>query len=124
MEDDDIPKQNKKQRQLERRQKQNQKKQEEIELAKKREVKLARKSKKQAKRRQSQEEQKKKYNAVPFDYTKAASVMHAARGQPQQNGPKEQKRVFDPYSKTGENEIKGARKMPPVRGERSATFKK
>ncbi|KAK8922605.1 Exosome complex exonuclease rrp6 [Metarhizium anisopliae] len=113
--------QTKKQRQLERRQK---KKQEDLEIAKKREAKLARKARKQEKSRQGKEEQKKKYNAVPFDYTKAPSVMQANRGQAQQGGKKEQKKVFDPYSKTGDNEIKGARKMPPIRGERSATFKK
>ena len=70
------------------------------------------------------QEQKKKYSAVPFDYTKAASVMHANRGQAQQGGQREQKKVFDPYSKTGDDGLKGARKAPPVRGERSATFKK
>lgn len=125
--EDNPPKTNKKQRQLERRQKQKQKqqqKQEDVELAKKRETKLARKAKKQQKRQQVQEEQTKKYKAVPFDYSTAASVMHANRGQAAQGGPREQKKVFDPYSKTGDDEIKGARKMPPVRGERSATFRK
>lgn len=122
---DNPPKKNKKQRQLERRQKQNQKRQEDAKLAKKIETKLAREAKKQEKQQKGQVEQKKTYNAVPFDYTKATSVMHASRGQNQaQAGKKEPKRVFDPYSKTGDDAIKGARKMPPVRGERSATFKK
>ncbi|KHN97186.1 exosome complex exonuclease Rrp [Metarhizium album ARSEF 1941] len=117
---DDSSEKSKKQRQLERRQR---RKQGNVEIAKKREAKVARKAKKQE-RRQGKEEQKKKYSAVPFDYAKATSVMHANRGQGSQSGRKEQKKVFDPYSKTGEDEIKGARKMPPVRGERSATFKK
>ena len=89
------------------------------------ELQRVRKAKKQEKRRQQQETQKKKYDAVPFDYSKAATVLHAGRGpsgKAQQT--REPKRVFDPYSKTGDEPLKGARKMPPVRGERSATFKK
>jgi exosome complex exonuclease RRP6 len=121
--EDYEPKKTKKQRQLEHRQKAKHARQE-LELAKKKEAKVARSAKKEEKRRQAQEDKQKSYNAVPFDYTKAASVMHTNRGQTQQVAQREPKRVFDPYAKTGDNEIKGARKMPPVRGERSATFKK
>ncbi|KAI9147711.1 Exosome complex exonuclease rrp6 [Paramyrothecium foliicola] len=80
--------------------------------------KALRKEKKSKEKQQTQ----KKYDAVPFDYSKAASVMRPtqAPAAPVQKA----KKVFDPYSKTGENEIKGARKAPPIRGERSATFKK
>ncbi|KAK2595543.1 exosome nuclease subunit [Conoideocrella luteorostrata] len=116
--EDDAPRRSKKQRRLERKQKQEE---QELERAKKRDVKLTRKARKQAKQAQNQEVQKKNYQAVPFDYSTAATVMHAGRG----NAPgKEPKKVFDPYAKTGDEPIKGARKMPPVRGERSATFKK
>ena len=81
----------------------------------------------QTERKGKKEKSKPSFNAVPFDYSQAASVMHANRNgsantTPQQKGAKKQ--VFDPYAKTGENEIKGARKAMPVRGERSATFKK
>ncbi|TWU78280.1 exosome nuclease subunit [Metarhizium rileyi] len=123
--EENLPSKSKKQRRADRRQKQTR---EDLDLPSNRDVELARKTKKQVKRQQNKEEEKKeekkKYNAVPFDYSKAASVIHANRGQAQQGGQREQKKVFDPYSKTGDNEIKGARKMPPVRGERSATFKK
>lgn len=80
----------------------------------------------------------KKFDAVPFDYGTAASVVHAKReansgaaaaavaamGGQKGKGKGRTKEVFDPYSKTGEDPIKGARKAPPVRGERSATFRK
>jgi exosome complex exonuclease RRP6 len=50
-------------------------------------------------------------------------VMNANRGAAP--GPAQKpKKVFDPYSKSGDTSIKGARKAPPIRGERSATFKK
>ncbi|UNI17532.1 exosome nuclease subunit [Purpureocillium takamizusanense] len=59
----------------------------------------------------------------PFDYSQARSVLHA-----KQDGAstpsREPKKVFDPYAKTGDDALKGARRAPPVRGERSATFKK
>ena len=80
------------------------------------------------KRKGKKEKEKPSFNAVPFDYSQAASVMHANRNgsnnnkTPQQKGAKQQ--VFDPYAKAGESDIKGARKAMPVRGERSATFKK
>ena len=117
---DKAPRRNKK---LRRQQRQVKRQEEDEELTQKREAKLARKAKKQEKRKQVQVEKEKKYSAVPFDYTKAASVINASRSQNTPAG-KQPKKVFDPYSKTGEDGIKGARKMPPVRGERSATFKK
>ena len=72
----------------------------------------------------------KKFEAVPFDYGKAASVVNAKREvdttavMPPGKGKGRGKAVFDPYSKTGDDAMKGARKAPPVRGERSATFRK
>ncbi|KAG6013572.1 hypothetical protein E4U43_007226 [Claviceps pusilla] len=123
--EEQVPKKSKKQRKLERKQRKQAEEEEEeergLERFKKREAKLARKAKKQEKQAQKLEEQKKKYQAVPFDYSTAETVMHAGRNKTQ---AKEPKKVFDPYSKTADDGIKGARKMPPVRGERSATFKK
>ncbi|KAG6023343.1 hypothetical protein E4U41_002047 [Claviceps citrina] len=120
--EEQAPKKSKKQRKLERKQRKQEEEEEGLERYKKREAKLARKAKKQEKRAQALDEQKKKkYAAVPFDYSTAATVMHASRNTGQAREPK---KVFDPYSKTADDGIKGARKMPPVRGERSATFKK
>lgn len=65
-----------------------------------------------------------KYHAVPFDYSKAASVLHAKRDEAKETVQEEKKKAFDPYAKTGDDEIKPARRMPPIRGEKSATFKK
>lgn len=92
------------------------------------ERRLAQLAKKQKRKDDKQKQkqpatQQKKYEAVPFDYSTASSVMHANRNTAPAPTQKP-KKVFDPYSKTGENEIKGARKAPPIRGERSATFKK
>ncbi|GAO17746.1 hypothetical protein UVI_02033480 [Ustilaginoidea virens] len=95
--------------------------QQETELANKREAKLARKAKKQEHRARVAKEQEKKYSAVPFDYSTAPTVMHASRNN---TVGKESRKVFDPYTKTADEGIKGARKMPPVRGEKSATFRK
>lgn len=76
----------------------------------------------------------KRFAAVPppaaFDYSQAASVMHASRdkqdeekgGRKGKKGKKE--KVFDPYVKSVEEGVKGARKMMPIKGERSATFRK
>ncbi|RDA90545.1 hypothetical protein CP533_5684 [Ophiocordyceps camponoti-saundersi (nom. inval.)] len=58
-----------------------------------------------------------------FDYSKADSVLHAAGRGSTTKTTATTKKVFDPYAKTGEEGLKGARKAPPVRGERSATFK-
>ncbi|KAJ4209217.1 exosome nuclease subunit [Fusarium falciforme] len=83
------------------------------------------KDKKDKKQKQQEEKKQKKFDAVPFDYSKATSVLHGNRGS---NGGeaegKGRKKVFDPYSKSADTDIKGARKAPPVRGERSATFRK
>ncbi|KAK5995546.1 Exosome complex exonuclease rrp6 [Cladobotryum mycophilum] len=92
------------------------------ERAKRREAKLARKAEEKEKKKALTEGQK-SYQAVPFDYSKASSVLHTKRDDtivPVM----EEKKVFDPYSKSGDGDLKGARKMPPVRGEKSATFKK
>ncbi|PHH62869.1 hypothetical protein CDD81_6587 [Ophiocordyceps australis] len=61
--------------------------------------------------------------AAAFDYSQAASVLHAKRDK-QEAGAEAKKKVFDPYGSTAEDGLKGARKAPPVRGERSATFAK
>ncbi|CRK37946.1 hypothetical protein BN1708_020414, partial [Verticillium longisporum] len=50
-----------------------------------------------------------------FDYSNASSVLHAGRNA----GGGVQKERFDPYSKTGEDGPKGARKAPPLHGNRS-----
>ncbi|KAF4585883.1 exosome complex exonuclease Rrp [Ophiocordyceps camponoti-floridani] len=73
-----------------------------------------RRSRKVKKRQQRQQQA----NEAPFDYSKAASVLHAGQG-----STRERAKVFDPYAKTADEGLKGARKAPPVRGERSATFK-
>lgn len=124
-----VEKKSKKQRKLERKQRREEAQAEEeeeedgggLERYKKRQAKLTRKAKKQKKMTPEADDQK-KYQAVPFDYSTAATVMHAGKNKSQQ--AREPKKVFDPYSKTADDGIKGARKMPPVRGERSATFKK
>ncbi|KAF4345306.1 Exosome complex exonuclease rrp6 [Fusarium beomiforme] len=85
----------------------------------------AKKARKAEKKQKKQDDKVKKFEVVPFDYSKATSVLHSNResnGGPGDTKPK--KKVFDPYSKSADTDIKGARKAPPVRGERSATFKK
>lgn len=68
---------------------------------------------------------KEKFNAVPFDYSQAASVMNASRnGNAGDKAQAAKTPVFDPYAKASESDIKGARKAMPVRGEKSGTFKK
>ncbi|KAL6697746.1 ribonuclease H-like domain-containing protein [Trichoderma pleuroticola] len=74
--------------------------------------------------RKNQQPQAGAYQAVPFDYSKAASVLHAKRDEAKESTQQDKKKVFDPYAKTGDDEIKPARRMPPIRGEKSATFKK
>lgn len=92
------------------------------EQARRQEAKKARKAQKKQKK---DDEKVKKFDAVPFDYSKAASVLNTKR-EPNAGAAdvKSKKKVFDPYSKSADTDIKGARKAPPVRGERSATFKK
>ena len=55
--------------------------------------------------------------------------MHASRNGTAEDGEgkkkKKKEKVFDPYvEKTTAEGVKAARKAPPIRGERSATFKK
>lgn len=99
----------------------------------KKKAKQARQHEKIQKRREKENEKKgtastspstkESFNAVPFDYSQATTVLHASRNKPsKEKGAK--KPTFDPYSKIGDDEIKGARKAMPVRGERSGTFKK
>ena len=62
-------------------------------------------------------------HAAPFDYAQAPSVLHAQRDQGSSvNGARQA--AFNPYSKSGDDGPKGARKAPPLPGGRSATFKK
>ncbi|KAF4500307.1 Exosome complex exonuclease rrp6 [Fusarium agapanthi] len=97
----------------------------EEERIRRQEAKKARKAQKKLKKQKKQDDKTRKFDAVPFDYSKATSVLHSNR---ESNGGqadgKGKKKVFDPYSKSADTDIKGARKAPPVRGERSATFKK
>ncbi|KAH8903231.1 hypothetical protein BR93DRAFT_931255 [Coniochaeta sp. PMI_546] len=64
----------------------------------------------------------------PFDYSKAATVLHAqgeanGDGGRQRRGKKQ--KVFDPYAaKTQDNSLKGARQMIYEKAGRTATFKK
>ncbi|RFU77768.1 exosome complex exonuclease rrp6 [Trichoderma arundinaceum] len=98
--------------------------QQRLELRTKRhEEKLARKEQRKSQQK-AESEARTKYQAVPFDYSKAASVLHVKRDEAKESAPEEKKKVFDPYAKTGDDEIKPARRMPPIRGEKSATFKK
>ena len=89
---------------------------------------LTRKEEKRARKQHtSAKDGKAAFNAVPFDYTQAASVLNAARDATGGEGgkeKKEKKKVFDPYASIGEDAMPGARKAPPIKGERSATFRK
>lgn len=89
-------------------------------------AKAERKARKAEKKQKGEQGKKQKqFEAVPFDYSKAGPVMHAPRGpKTPEEGLAARKRTFDPYSKTGDEPLKGARKAMPVKGERSATFKK
>lgn len=99
--------------------------QQHLELRTKRqEGKLARQEQRKNQQQQADKEDHAKYKAVPFDYSKAASVLHAKRDEAKGSTQEAKKKVFDPYAKTGDDEIKPARQMPPIRGEKSATFKK
>ena len=64
----------------------------------------------------------------PFDYSKAATVLHAQGGANGDSGRQrkgKKQKVFDPYAaKTQDNSLKGARKMNYERSGKSATFKK
>jgi exosome complex exonuclease RRP6 len=64
----------------------------------------------------------------PFDYNKAATVLHAQGGANGDDGGRrrgKKQKVFDPYAaKTQDNSLKGARKMNYEKSGRTATFKK
>ncbi|UKZ76274.1 hypothetical protein TrVFT333_003973 [Trichoderma virens FT-333] len=99
--------------------------QQRLELRTKRqEEKLARKEQRKTQQQHVGTADRATYQAVPFDYSKAASVLHAKRDEAKESTQEDKKKVFDPYAKTGDDEIKPARRMPPIRGEKSATFKK
>lgn len=74
-------------------------------------------AKKEAKKKGKKEEEG--GEEEPFDYSQAKSVMHAKR---EGGDPARAAKRFDPFVK-GEG-VKGARKAPPIRGTRSATFRK
>ena len=57
-----------------------------------------------------------------FDYSKAKSVLRGKKAAMEARAAAGEKKKYDPFVK-GEG-IKGARKAPPIRGTRSATFKK
>ncbi|PHH90847.1 hypothetical protein CDD83_2513 [Cordyceps sp. RAO-2017] len=116
--EDDGPKASKKQRKKERKHQER----EEREAAKRREERMARKAKKRQEREKGRVEEGEEEAEAPFDYSKAPSVLHGKR---EAGGAgREVKKVFDPYAKTADDGLKGARRAPPIRGERSATFKK
>lgn len=129
IEDEDVPSRGaKKAKKLEKKKQREEaraaQEQQRLELRTKRqEEKLARKEQRKN-QQQPKTEEPTKYQAVPFDYSKAASVLHAKRDETKESAQEAKKKAFDPYAKTGDDEIKPARKMPPVRGEKSATFKK
>lgn len=90
---------------------------------KKEEKKAKRAAEKEAK--EVAKEQAPSYNAVPFDYGAATSVLHGKRdNNDAAAGGRKPKKAFNPYAKSAEEGVKGARKAPPIKGERSATFKK
>lgn len=64
----------------------------------------------------------------PFDYSKAATVLHAQGGANGDSGRQrkdKKQKVFDPYAaKTQDNSLKGARNMNYEKSGRTATFKK
>ncbi|KAK2003952.1 exonuclease [Colletotrichum falcatum] len=116
------------------------KKAEKAEKAKKEAEKVAKEAEKEAKKEAKRAAKKAKKDAKKaegenaaaesgdsdeeetFDYSKAASVLHATRTG--NRGKAHVKPTFDPYAKTGDDAPKGARKAVPPRGERTATFKK
>ncbi|SPO04426.1 related to nucleolar 100K polymyositis-scleroderma protein [Cephalotrichum gorgonifer] len=60
--------------------------------------------------------------AEPFDYASAKSILHGKKNAEGSVPGLGKGKTFDPYLKS--DGIKGARKAPPIRGGRSATFKK
>lgn len=102
------------------------------ETAQRQALKEQRREAKSQRKAEKKKEGEQRYAAVPFDYSKAATVMDATRGGEEgeasgavaERRKKDKARVFDPYLKSAEEGVKGARKAPPIRGERSGTFKK
>ncbi|OHF01206.1 3'-5' exonuclease [Colletotrichum orchidophilum] len=97
--------------------------------ANKEQKRAAKKAKKDAKKAEQQEsggadssDSEGEEEEKTFDYSNATSVLHANRTG--NRGKTHVKPTFDPYAKTGDEPLKGARKAPPPRGERSATFRK
>ncbi|TEA14609.1 Exosome complex exonuclease rrp6 [Colletotrichum sidae] len=84
--------------------------------------KKAKKAEKRAKKSSKQNSSEGEEDEEAFDYTQATSVLHANRSGGAKKVPP--KPAFDPYAKTGDDAPKAARKAPPPRGERSATFRK
>ncbi|ODA75909.1 hypothetical protein RJ55_08550 [Drechmeria coniospora] len=80
-----------------------------------------RKKMEERQQQQQQQQQDEEDEEAPFDYSKASSVMHARKDV---SRPAKVQKPFDPYAKIGDNPMKGARKAPPVKGERSSTFRK
>lgn len=122
----DQPKQskNKKARKAERRAREKQIENERAQ--KKAERKVLKAQKKEQERKEKSEKKdkdQKKFAAVPFDYSTASSVINASRGGGEEQKKKKEK-AFNPYAKSAEEGVKGARKAPPIRGEKSATFKR
>ncbi|EGX96351.1 exosome complex exonuclease Rrp [Cordyceps militaris CM01] len=84
------------------------KKQAALEIKQKRGARRALKAQRQAEKEQKKMAAEKTYNAVPFDYSSAASVMHAKRDgtAAMASRPAKPQKVFDPYSKTGDDPLK------------------
>ncbi|KAK4242940.1 ribonuclease H-like domain-containing protein [Achaetomium macrosporum] len=60
----------------------------------------------------------------PFDYSKAASVLHASKTNENGDSGKRGKPAFDPYARKSGDAPQGARKLNYERTGRTATFKK
>jgi exosome complex exonuclease RRP6 len=95
-------------------------------MAERRAAKKLRKDRKKAKQAESKVENNAKDVAatgeeVPFDYSKAESVLHGKRKSEEQNGAKS-KKPFDPYAKSADAP-KGMRRLQTERAGKSHTFK-
>ncbi|KAL7797312.1 ribonuclease H-like domain-containing protein [Trichoderma ceciliae] len=126
---DSSPKAAKKAKKLEKKRRQEEAKlareEQYLELRTKRQEERGARKEHRKNQQQTDTEGRGKYQAVPFNYGKAASVLHAKRDEAKEAVHEaKKKKAFDPYAKTGDDEIKPARRMPPIRGEKSATFKK
>ena len=96
--------------------KQKSQKKKEVSRANRRLARAARKEEKKGKKAEEEEEEEEE---EPFDYGNAKTVMHAKR---EGGDPSKMMKRFEPYVKA--DGVKGARKAPPIRGTRSATFRK